>query len=252
MGTRLTLSFSDVRALEKEMERRLSRNEATVPGARGLAPFTPCELEIQHPHGGEPITVQATVMTSPEEQEREGCVRLMLDEGVGASLREFVARERTDAGETDDANALADDEADDAASAAMPLPLRLRQLTIPAQLKLARTSQSLSERTALERILSKTGWEELLGNPYITVPEVARIARKGTAPRVLLERILLNQLWTRTPIVRRALLSNPKLTGEMIETVLRLAPVHELKLVLKQTAYPALVRTVAERLMGRA
>jgi hypothetical protein len=50
--------------------------------------------------------------------------------------------------------------------------------------------------------------------------------------------------------VRRALLSNPKLTPEGILKVLRVTPRPELKLVDKQTAYPTAVREAARKLLG--
>jgi len=259
---RLSLSFADVAALEKEHERRLSRGEARVPDVSGLAAFMPCELAIHHPHGGEPLIVKATVMTSPEDQEREGHVRLMLDDVSGAVLTAFVAREAAtpldvdalpvpDFDDEDDDSEDAGSDTPEGAKASLPPPQRLRALTHPEQVKLARTSRSLTERTALERILGKDGWEALLKNPFLTVPEVARIARKGTVPRPLIEQIVNNQSWARVAIIRRALLTNPKLTPEMITKILRLAPSHELKLILKQTAYPPTVRAAAERLFGR-
>jgi len=100
-------------------------------------------------------------------------------------------------------------------------------------------------------MLGKAVWEQLLRNRHLTVPEVARIARKGTVPRPYLEIIVANATWARTAPVRRALLSNPKLTSESITKVLRLTPKHELKLMLKQTAYPISVRTLAKRVLGR-
>jgi hypothetical protein len=102
---------------------------------------------------------------------------------------------------------------------------------------------------ALERLYGKTVWEALLRNPRVTHPEVARIARMGALPRPLLELIVGNTAWLRSPEVRRALLSNLRLTPDMITRVLRLLPKHELRLVPQQTAYPHPVRDVARRIL---
>ena len=69
--------------------------------------------------------------------------------------------------------------------------------------------------------------------------------------RPLLERIVTNSAWVRVPQIRRALLTHRRLDGGMIVRVLNLTPPAELKLVAKQTAYPAQVRAAANKMMGR-
>ncbi|MCB9559294.1 MAG: hypothetical protein H6708_02660 [Kofleriaceae bacterium] len=125
---------------------------------------------------------------------------------------------------------------------------RLRNLPVAAQLKVAREGE-VSERIALERMYGKTVWEALLRNPRITHPEVTRIARMASLPRPLLELIVSNTAWLRSPEVRRALLGNLRLGVDMIPRVLRLLPKHELRLVPSQTAYPLGVRDAARRLL---
>jgi hypothetical protein len=125
---------------------------------------------------------------------------------------------------------------------------RLRGLTLVAQHKLA-VSGELHERVMLERLYGKNVWETLLHNPRLTPPEVSRIARYGSLPRVLLEIIVGNNAWLQVPEVRRALLSNPRLGTDQVMKVLRLTPKHELKLAAIQTAYPATVRQVARLLL---
>jgi hypothetical protein len=125
---------------------------------------------------------------------------------------------------------------------------RLRGLNLAAQIKLA-TSGELHERIVLERLYGKNVWETLLRNPRLTAPEVSRIARYGSLPRVLLELILANNAWLQVPEVRRALLSNPRLGNDQIVKVLRLTPKHELKLAAVQTAYPHAVRNAAKMLL---
>lgn len=125
---------------------------------------------------------------------------------------------------------------------------RLRGLNLAAQIKMATTGE-LHERIVLERLYGKNVWETLLRNPRLTAPEVSRIARYGSLPRVLLEIIIANNAWLQIPEVRRALLSNPRLATDQIMKVLRLTPKHELKLAMMQTAYPQAVRNAARMIL---
>ena len=125
---------------------------------------------------------------------------------------------------------------------------RVRRMSAAEQLRLARTGER-DERIALERVLGKVVWEGLLHNPRITTPEVAAIARMGTLPGPLLEYIIANAGWVRSPEIRRAVLSNPRLGSEQIMRVLRAMPRAELRLMPAQAAYPAAVREAARRLL---
>jgi hypothetical protein len=125
---------------------------------------------------------------------------------------------------------------------------KLRNLTPEQRIHYAR-SHLQEERVLLERLYGNAVWELLLHNPKITVPEVARMARKGSMPRPLLDFISDNEQWVRHSLIRRALLANPRLTGDAITKVLRSLPPRELKLVPQQTAYPPAVRQAAARLM---
>jgi len=135
-------------------------------------------------------------------------------------------------------------------SAARTVHERLRGLTLAAQIKMA-TSGELHERIVLERLYGKNVWEPLLKNPRLTAPEVSRIARYGSLPRILLENIVVNNAWLQIPEVRRALLSNPRLAADQIQKVLRLTPKHELKLAAIQTSYPYAVRNAAKMMLLR-
>lgn len=126
---------------------------------------------------------------------------------------------------------------------------RVRGLTLPQQLKVAREGE-LAERVALERMYGKAVWEILLRNPRLTIPEVTHLARNGTMPRILLELIWQNAGWIQSPQVRRALLANNRLPPDGIERVLRATPKAELRLVPSQTAYSPAVRGVAKRLIS--
>jgi hypothetical protein len=124
----------------------------------------------------------------------------------------------------------------------------LRGLTLVQQIKAAQHGE-VSERIVLERMYGKTVWEPLLRNPRVTAPEVARIARMGALPRPMLEVICTNGAWLQIPEIRRALLTNPRLSSDQAVRVLRLLPKHELKLAATQTSYPIAVRDVAKRLV---
>ena len=117
-------------------------------------------------------------------------------------------------------------------------------------LRVAKSGQ-LAERTALERIYGKAVWEALLNNPNLTPPEVARIARMGTLPKPLIEHIVAHPGWVTKALVRRALLSNPRLSGRSLTKVLRTIPKAELMLVPTQSAYPYRVREAAKRILGQ-
>jgi hypothetical protein len=125
---------------------------------------------------------------------------------------------------------------------------KLRHLNAAQQLKVARTGE-LSDRVAVERLYGKQVWEALLHNPRLSIPEVARIARKGTVPKPLLELIVENGAWIKAAAVRRALLSNPKIGSDSIAKLLRITPKHELKIIEKGTAYGNAVRDAARKLL---
>ena len=126
---------------------------------------------------------------------------------------------------------------------------RMRRLSQIEQQKIARRGE-LNDRVMLERLYGKAVWDSLLRNPKLTVPEVARIARKGTVPRPLLELIVDNNSWIQAATVRRALLSNPRVNGEAIMKLMRITPKHELKTILKSTAYSPQVRDAAKKVLG--
>jgi hypothetical protein len=125
---------------------------------------------------------------------------------------------------------------------------RLRKLNQAQQQKIARRGE-LNDRVVLERLYGRNVWDSLLHNPKLTIPEVARIARKGTVPRPLLELIVDNNTWIQAPMVRRALLSNPRVSSEAIMKLLRITPKHELKIIHKTTTYSSQVRDMARKVL---
>lgn len=125
---------------------------------------------------------------------------------------------------------------------------RLRHLSPAEQLKIARRGE-LADRLAVERMYGKQVWEALLQNPRLTIPEVAKIARKGTVPKPVLDIIVDNAGWIKADAVRRALLTNPKIGADSVMKLLRMTSKHELKLIEKGTAYGANVREAARKLL---
>lgn len=145
-------------------------------------------------------------------------------------------------------HALDDDDPIARDPAARTVAERVRGLNLAEQIKLA-VHGELAERVVLERLYGKNVWEPLLRNPRLTAPEVARIARMGALPRVHLEIITSNNAWLAMPDVRRALLGNPRMSGDQIVKVLRLLPKPELRLVPTQLALPMAVREAAKKLL---
>lgn len=127
---------------------------------------------------------------------------------------------------------------------------RVRALNMRERDSMARTG-TLTERVALERAYGASVWDALLSNSALTGPEVARIAKNGNVTIPHLKQIVSNAAWLAKAEVRRALLTNPRLTPPQIERVLRSLPPAELRQLPKQTAYPPQVRAVAQRLLPR-
>jgi hypothetical protein len=127
---------------------------------------------------------------------------------------------------------------------------RIRVLTLVEQQRMA-AGGTLSERVALERMYGPSVWETLLQNPRLTIPEVARIGRKGSLPRPLVEAIAANTSWLAAGEVQRALLSNPRSSSAVVDRVLGRMSRSDLQLVPQQTAYPGAVRQAAKKLLGR-
>ncbi len=137
------------------------------------------------------------------------------------------------------------------AAAMSSLHDRIRGLSGQEQIKMA-AHGSLAERTILERIYGPTVWETLLRGGRITVPEVARIARKANLPRPLVELVASTPGWLAAGEVQRALLSNLRSSPAVIQKVFNAMPRRELLLVPQQTAYPEPVRAAAKRRLGKA
>ncbi len=143
-----------------------------------------------------------------------------------------------------------DDDDDDHATRAPQLHERMRSLSSAEQQRMAATG-SLQERTMLERLYGPNVWESLLSSGRLSPPEVARIARKGTVPRPLLEMIGGNGAWLQSTLVQRALLGNPRCPITLAQRVLQAMPKRDLALVPQQAAYPAPIRQAAKAMLKR-
>ena len=127
---------------------------------------------------------------------------------------------------------------------------RVRGYSISEQMRRAREADQ-SERQALERVYDKAVWEPLLQNPRISPPEVARIARKGTLTGPLIDLITGSAAWLASPEIRRALLTNPRVTGPALDKVIATCSKKELGLIASQVLYPMSARQAARRKLKR-
>lgn len=282
------MSFVDTAGLALELAQNLRHGRAFVQGAGGVEVLADCTLVLVRADGVElRVGAQAVMVSDAGAICGVGLELRPFGAEVIATLEAFAAGEgvpeSAPRGESL-APAINDDAPDDAQQTEIPLDPatsaaeepdeepdeepwtgsastrppdlqaqqvqheRLRRLTQIEQQKLARLGD-LTERVTLERLYGKGVWESLLHNPKLTVPEVARIARKGTMPRPLLDFILDNASWTQSDPVRRALLGNPRVSSEGVLKLLRATPKHELKTIVKSTAYAASVRDVARKLL---
>jgi hypothetical protein len=234
-----------------QFARDLAAGGVFVQGC-ALAVLDECELLVRGP-GGELAVPARVVFVDPS---KGAGLELV---GFGQAIKERIAAlalEPTidlepgpDPEPATDGGADDDEAADIGEGKKFPsLQDKLRGLTLAQQVRTANSSNPAT-RIALERMYGKAVWEALLRNPRLTAPEVARIARMGTLPRIQIEAIVNNGGWLQIPEVRRALLSNPRVGTDQIMRVLRLMPKHELKVASTATAYPFAVRDQAKKLL---
>jgi hypothetical protein len=243
----IALRFDDAAALRAFHEAQLSKGRAFVPGAGGVTALQACELVIEHAGRAHTLRAEAVFVKEEEPGRGVGLQLVALDADGKSALLAFV--EGTNTG---DAESTSGDAEDEAAGERSPQGLqdRIRGLSNVEQQRLA-SSGSLQERLVLERTFGANVWEALLGNPRLTIPEVARIARKGTLPRPLVENIAGHPAWMAAPEVQRALLGNPRATAAVTTKVLQSMSRADLSLVPQQTAYPQTVRALAKKMLAR-
>lgn len=259
MTPTLTLTVSDAAALHALFEEHLSKRRVFVGGADAcaLAAFTACEVVVEHAGRSHRLAAEVVYVKEEEPGRGAGLSLVSLEGEALEALRAFVfaAHDCSDEpGETEltEHDGESGDGGDSGVRKSVPPPRmheRIRSLSSAEQHRMAMNG-SLSERIALERMYGPSVWETLLKNARITIPEVARIARKGTLPRPLVEAIGMNNAWVAVVDVQRALLSNPRTSTAVILRVLQMMPRRDLLLVQSQTAYPAAVRNAARRMLG--
>jgi hypothetical protein len=238
----LPYPVADATALRALFERELAHGRVFLPGAGGVAALTPCELVIEHAGRSHRLAAEVVFVKDEDPGRGVGLQLVPLDATAREALKAFV----DSAADGAEPAAEGDDE-----KLATNLQERLRAMSAVEQQRLA-ASGTLTERTALERMYGPTVWETLLRNVRLTIPEVARIGRKGTLPRPLVDVIAANASWLAASEVQRALLANPRSSPVVIEKVLRSMSRSDLRLVPQQTAYPGPVREAAKRMLGRA
>jgi hypothetical protein len=244
MGTPVVVTLA---AADLERERpNLERGSVVAAGVTGLQRGAFCEVELVFPSGERATFPARAVLTT------DAATVFAFDAFDRAALARHLAAPPSApaavAADEGEAAAAADDGEERAPSGGVHE--RLRGLPVVEQLRVARDG-TLEERVALERLYGKVVWETLLRNTRLTVPEVARLAKMGTMPRPLLEIIVGNPAWLQNSLVRRALLTNPRLSPDMVQRVLALLPRDELKLAPQITAYPPAVRMAAKTLLKR-
>jgi hypothetical protein len=253
----LTLTLADADTLRALFDEHLSKGRAFVPGGGGVAERAACELVLLHAGREHRLAAEVVHVRTEEPGPGVGLQLAPMEEAAAESLRAFVEL-AMDEPEPADPHAApveleeeAEDEDENPHDPRQPnLFERIQALTLPEQQKLA-AAGTLQERVVLERMYGPMVWETLIRNSRLTAPEAARIARKGTLPRPLVDLIASNASWINTVEVQRALLSNPRSSALVVRKVLRIMPRTDLLLVPQQTAYPVAVRQAAKAILGR-
>jgi hypothetical protein len=243
---RIEIEFAGLEEMRREFEQNFQHGRASLsPAPEDLAVFSDCDVVLVRPDGVEcAVPAQVVARYAVAGTDTIGFEFSGFGADAIARLKEFVFADGTEPGIGREGDAAPRERR----RPGQTLQEQLRGLSTEQQAKRARNG-SLEERVCLERTYGKTVWEALLKNPGITVPEVARIAKKGTVPRVLLDIIIDNSSWVKTPPVRRALLENSHLSADQLQKVMRHAPKSELKQIEKSGAFPSAAREVAKRLL---
>ncbi len=251
----LTFRPSNVDELRAEYEQNLRRGRAFVVGPCPVGQLEACDLTIVHPETAEELTLAGEVVWIKSDDPGAGAgLALLIDPEKLGALEAFVNREpdqpraesREGGGEGEDERG---PESGPEAARKVSLHERIRKLAVHEREQVARQGQ-LAQRVALERCFGSSVWEGLLQNPQITTPEVARIAKNGCLPVPLVAVIVANGAWVNNSEIQRALLSNPRVSGQHLDRVLRAMPHADLVRVQQQSAYRPAVKQAAKRLLG--
>jgi hypothetical protein len=252
-----------IEKLHELFETELRFRRVFVAGKFAVGERERCSLLVMHPLGGQfPIQAEAVYINREEPGAGVGLDLVGLDAGRLVDLEAFVRQAAEELPGKDEAvesvpegASSKDGAVRDGKAASNESPggrnayERIRHLPLPEREKVARRGQ-LSDRVALERSYGSSVWEGLLQNPMLTVPEVAQIAKKGTLPQALVAIIVANGGWLASGEVRRALLSNPRVSGAHLDRVLRATPKAELKQIAQMSPYRSQVRSAAKKFIS--
>jgi len=195
-----------------------------------------CVLVLTHPNGSRfEINAEAVYLKSEEPGAGVGLDLVGLDATSIAALEDFISEPLKPKV--------------DVTATPKTVYERIRQMSLRERETVARQGQ-LSERVALERAFGSSVWESLLQNPQLTAPEVTHIAKNGTIPAPIASLIIANGAWISVGEVRRALMSNPRVTSAQCERLLRATPRNELRQIVQSPSYRAQIRTAAKKLLG--
>lgn len=238
-SSQLELAPESIEALRSCFERELQHRRVFIPGSFTLNEQQPCVFVLIHPAGPR-FTIQAQVVYAKRDEPFAGVgLELVgLDREQCAALSAFIDAP----GEPSQAGL-------DHARKPRSLYERIRDLSLREREQQARDG-SLSDRVAIERTFGGSVWEALLQNPQLTAPEVAHIAKNGTLPVPLVGTIVGNASWLKSPEVRRALLTNPRVNGPHLERVLKAMPRFELKQLSQASSCRQQIRAAAKKLLG--
>ncbi len=228
-----------VESLKALYENDLRHRRLFVLGQFTLGDRERCSLVIEHPSGESlSVAAEAVYIKLDEPGAGVGLDLIGLDAATLAKLEAFVKQSFEESSAA-------------AGTARGPRNIheRTRQLSLRERESVGRTGM-LSDRVALERAFGGSVWEALLQNPQLTTPEVAHISKNGTLPTPLVAIIVANGSWLASGEVRRALLSNPRVSGAHLDRVLKAVPRVELKQLSQMSAYRSQVRSAAKKLLG--
>ena len=235
---RIEINFDDANALRTEFEANLVYGGAFSANTTDMEPGDNCEIVLNHPETGDTYAISARVVSVVSAGPQKGSAFAFLDFGPPKKndIEAFVNCEQSPGPPEK--------------TSAQNVFERIKNLPMAQLQKMAREG-STSERVALERKFGNTVWADLLKHPRITLPEIARIARKGALPLPLLDKIVSNAAWLQAPQVKRSLLASRRLSKEQARRILKTLPRSELLLVPSQVTYPASVREAAKKLIHK-
>ena len=184
---RIEINFDDAKTLEAEFHANLICGGAFSATTTDMAPGDICEIVLNHPETEDAYTISARVVSVVSVGPQKGSAFAFLDFGPTekSDIEAFVNSEQSpDPAGTPGAQNVFE---------------RIKNLPMAQLQKMAREG-STSERVALERKFGNVVWADLLKHTRITLPEIARIARKGALPRPTdMEAVVLAVVWRDGP-----------------------------------------------------